>query len=163
MQGVGEPSCKGRLVPKTKPQPEHRPTEAIQSIAVGLAGPAGLALTTCQTTAPHPALACSKGHTVHFKAPNTSPGTKPIVTLAEHERMSCPDCKNAAIAWVKTGAITKHNCSSCGGSLAHCTGRHSSGAIRPAGLLSPSVEAGRAPGAERQERDFDLERWERVQ
>lgn len=87
---------------------------------------AGL-LTSCQapaSAAPTSAVSCTKCGTVYFKAPSlsaSSPGGKGFVTLKSSSHMSCPDCENKVVAWVKTGTFTEHVCKTCGGAMKHCT------------------------------------------
>ena len=87
---------------------------------LGLAG----FLTSCQTSTgvPESAVTCDKCRTVHFMAPFTGygPANKGIVALRDSSRMTCPDCENQVIAMLKIGSLTKHVCSSCGGTLSHC-------------------------------------------
>lgn len=101
-------------------------TKLIRSILLGFAALGTLALVSCQVPAhtPSSALNCNKCGTVYFKSPSlsaASPGGKGFVTLRPASSMSCPDCENQVIAWVKTGAFTRHVCKSCGGTLHHCT------------------------------------------
>ncbi len=80
-------------------------------------------LSSCQTSTgtPQSAVTCDKCRTVYFKAPaGMTPGNKGFVTLRDGSRMDCPDCENQVIAMLKTGSLTKHVCSSCGGTLNHC-------------------------------------------
>ncbi|MBL9184044.1 MAG: hypothetical protein JNN17_18015 [Verrucomicrobiaceae bacterium] len=81
-------------------------------------------LTSCQSPSsiPTAAVSCDKCRTIHFQAPSSGygPGNKGIVTLRDASRMDCPDCENQVIAMLKTGSLTKHVCSSCGGTLNHC-------------------------------------------
>ena len=98
-------------------------------LMVGSLGIASL-MTSCQapshSSTPTSAVSCSKCGTVYFKAPATSgvgaAGMKGgFVTLKSASRMSCPDCENKVIAWVKTGTFTQHVCATCGGTMHHCT------------------------------------------
>ncbi len=89
-------------------------------------------LSSCQSgttyVPPTSAVSCSKCGTIYFKAPVTGGGgvgaagiKGGFITLREASRMSCPDCENKVIAWVKTGTFTQHVCASCGGTMRHCT------------------------------------------
>ena len=96
------------------------------SVISGLAM-AGL-MTSCQAPArlltPTSAVTCSKCGTVYFRAPAlaaSSPGGKGFATLHDASHMTCPDCDNKVVAWVKTGTFTQHVCKSCGGAMKHCT------------------------------------------
>ena len=98
-------------------------------LMVGSLGVASL-LTSCQSgttyVAPTSAVSCSKCGTVYFQAPATNgvgaAGAKGgFITLRTASRMSCPDCENKVIAWVKTGSFTQHVCKTCGGAMSHCT------------------------------------------
>jgi len=35
--------------------------------------------------------------------------------------MTCPDCENKVVAWVKGGSFTEHTCKTCGGAMKHCS------------------------------------------
>jgi len=96
-------------------------------LLVGSFGIAGL-MTSCQapSSTPTSAVSCSKCGTVYFKAPQTSgvgaAGMKGgFITLRSASRMSCPDCENKVVAWVKGGTFSSHVCASCGGTMNHCT------------------------------------------
>jgi ribosomal protein S27E len=73
--------------------------------------------------APTSAISCSKCGTVYFKSPSTTAaaGGKGYVVLKSSSKMTCPDCDNQVIAWVKTGAFTEHVCKTCGTTLKHCS------------------------------------------
>lgn len=105
-------------------------TKFLHALTPVLAAAGALLLASCQGTSDTPtsAVSCSKCGTVSFKAPSTSyggagAGNKGYITLHDSRRMSCPDCDNILVSWAKTGHLTKHVCTSCGGSLRHCT-RH---------------------------------------
>ncbi len=92
----------------------------ISSLAV-----AGL-LTSCQAPAssmPTSAVTCSKCGTVSFMAPSTAAGAggKGYTTLKSASHMTCPDCENKLVAWVKNGSFTEHTCKTCGGAMKHCS------------------------------------------
>ncbi|MFZ2282092.1 MAG: hypothetical protein WAW39_30130 [Prosthecobacter sp.] len=83
-------------------------------------------LTSCQAptvAVPHSAITCNKCNSVYFKSPSVSSaaGDKGFVTLKSSSSMTCPDCENKVIAWIKTGAFTEHTCKTCGGAMSHCT------------------------------------------
>lgn len=101
-------------------------TKLIRQATLALATISSLLLASCQSSSSHcpqAAVSCDKCRTVHFLAPATEPGAggKGIVTLKDSTAMVCPQCENKAIAMLKSGTMTKHNCASCGGSLHHCT------------------------------------------
>ena len=89
---------------------------------------AGL-MTSCQAPAhanmhtPNSAISCTKCGTVYFKSPTvtSAPGDKGFITLKSSSHMTCPDCDNKVVGWVKTGTFTQHVCKSCGGAMKHCT------------------------------------------
>ena len=97
-------------------------TKLIRSLFLGLAA---VALASCQapSSTPSSAVTCSKCGTVSFKAPHSPAGSwnKGFVTLKSSSHMTCPDCENKVVAWVKGGAFTEHTCKSCGGAMKHCT------------------------------------------
>lgn len=101
-------------------------TSILKTITTGILAIGALALVSCQSPAPATptsAVSCNKCGTIHFKAPSTAVGSwnKGIVTLHDASRMSCPDCENKVVAMLKGGNVTRHTCSSCGGTLNHCT------------------------------------------
>lgn len=104
-------------------------TQLIRSLILSLAALGTLALASCQATsaasssAPTSAISCAKCGTVFFKSPSTTAaaGGKGYVTLKSSSKMTCPDCDNKVIAWVKTGAFTEHVCKTCGGAMKHCS------------------------------------------
>jgi hypothetical protein len=95
-----------------------------------LAGSLGLAtvLSSCQstgagTTAGTEAVMCDKCKTVWMmNKPATlgSPGRMQTTVYRDSKTMTCPDCQLAINNYWKTGSM-KHNCATCGGTLAHCT------------------------------------------
>ena len=78
---------------------------------------------THASSTPRSALTCSKCHTVYFKSPSvtTAAGDKGFVTLKSSSKMSCADCENKVVSWVKTGTFTEHVCKTCGGAMKHCS------------------------------------------
>lgn len=105
-------------------------TKLIRTSLLGLAAIGTLLLASCQaqSSAPTAAVSCDKCKTIHFLAPYTGGGgvgaagmKGGFVTLRHADSMSCPDCENKVIAMLKTGSLTQHVCSSCGGTLRHCT------------------------------------------
>lgn len=99
-------------------------TQLLRTALSGLAALVTLVLASCQapSSAPSSALTCDKCTTIYFKAPTRSgPGGKDgIITLRRAGTMSCPDCDNVALSWIKGGSLLKHTCKSCGGTLHHC-------------------------------------------
>lgn len=103
-------------------------TKLIKTTLLGLTVLGTLALASCQAPKcqmPTHAVSCDKCHTIHFKAPaeggvGTAGSKGGIVTLRDASSMSCPDCEKKVVAMLKGGAITRHTCSSCGGTLSHC-------------------------------------------
>lgn len=77
-------------------------TKHIRTCVLGLAALGTLLLASCQApSGPTAAVSCDKCHTIHFKAPvNTGGGV--------------------GTAGSKGGAVTRHTCASCGGTLHHC-------------------------------------------
>jgi len=43
------------------------------------------------------------------------------MTVLRGETMTCPDCKSMASNFFSKAASLKHTCSTCGGTLTHCT------------------------------------------
>ena len=99
-------------------------TQLVRSLLLGLTALGTLALASCQATsaAPTSAISCAKCGTVYFKSPSTTAAAagKGYVTLKSSSKMSCPDCDNKVVAWVKTGTFTEHTCKTCGGAMKHC-------------------------------------------
>ena len=84
-------------------------------------------LPSCQSTAPTTAgtdaVMCDKCKTVWvMNKPTTlgSPGRMQTVMYRDSKTMTCPECQLAIANFWKTGQM-KHTCSTCGGTLAHCT------------------------------------------
>ncbi|MFZ2282087.1 MAG: hypothetical protein WAW39_30105 [Prosthecobacter sp.] len=101
-------------------------TKLIHSTILVLATFATMLLASCAppSATPTSAISCTKCGTVYFKTPSlsaSSPGGKGFVTLRSSSSMTCPDCENKVIAWVKTGSFTQHVCKTCGGAMSHCT------------------------------------------
>lgn len=103
-------------------------TKLIRSTLLSLAAFASLLLASCAapSATPTSAVSCTKCGTIYFKTPATAgagaAGAKSgFITLKSSSRMSCPDCENKVIAWVKTGSFTQHVCKTCGGTMHHCT------------------------------------------
>ena len=85
-------------------------------------------LPSCQTAAA-PATAagteavmCDKCKTVWVNTPVSigAPGRMQTVMYRDSKTMTCPECQLAIANFWKTGQM-KHTCSTCGGTLAHCT------------------------------------------
>lgn len=78
--------------------------------------------TAAPTTAGTEAVMCDKCKTVWVKTPMMigSPGRIQTTILRDSKTMTCPDCQLAISNFWKTGSM-KHTCSTCGGTLAHCT------------------------------------------
>lgn len=93
-----------------------------------LAGSLGLVtlLPSCQSTgtstAGTEAVMCDKCKTVWVTGPTTigSSGRNPVTVWRDVKTMTCPDCESAVTTFFKTGSL-KHACSSCGGTMTHCT------------------------------------------
>ena len=83
-----------------------------------------VSLSSCQSTSVSSAesvVICDKCKTVWVKTPATINLTGRAATVfREHPTMQCPDCEKAYITFVKTGSL-KHACSTCGGTMSHCT------------------------------------------
>ncbi len=99
-------------------------TQLLRTALPGLAALVTLVLASCQAppSTPSSALTCDKCSTVYFKSPTRSgPGAKEgLITLRTAGSMSCPDCDNQAVAWVRGSSLVKHTCKSCGGTMNHC-------------------------------------------
>lgn len=68
------------------------------------------------------AVMCDKCKTVWVRKPETigSPGRGQFTILRDSKTMTCPDCQLAINNFWKTGSM-KHVCSTCGGTMTHCT------------------------------------------
>ncbi len=91
-------------------------TKLYFALAVG-----ALLLTGCETTTNQPtrtAVSCEKCRTVWV------PGAGPakFAGYSVGKQMVCPDCVSMVENYMKTGEM-KHTCTSCGGTLKHCTER----------------------------------------
>ena len=77
---------------------------------------------TDTSTAGTDAIMCDKCKTVWVRKPVSigSPGRMQTIILRDSKSMTCPDCTQAVSGFGKT-LTAKHVCSSCGGTLTHCT------------------------------------------
>jgi hypothetical protein len=91
-------------------------------ISAFLALAAIVSLSACQTASstagPTEAVTCSKCQMVAYK--RTGIVGKQLQVL-RGENMTCPDCKSMAENYFSKHVSLKHTCSTCGGTVAHCT------------------------------------------
>lgn len=100
-------------------------------IKLTLAALAALTFSSCSSTggssasasAGTDAVMCDKCKTVWvLNKPTTlgAPGRMQTIIYRDAKTMTCPDCTQAMSGFGKSWS-TKHVCSSCGGTMSHCT------------------------------------------
>ena len=99
-------------------------------IKLMLAAVAALTFSNCSSTggnfaspaAGTDAIMCDKCKTVWVRTPTAvgAPGRMQTTIYRDSKSMTCPDCAQAVEGFGKS-LSAKHVCSSCGGTMTHCT------------------------------------------
>jgi hypothetical protein len=84
---------------------------------------------------------CSKCQTVWVKQAHQV--GKTAVIYSREKQMVCPDCQSAVTTFIKTGKL-QHTCTSCGGTLDHCTVHQETITAATTNAPTPVVQQGRA-------------------